>query len=580
MTHRGKEIFSAILDSPQNPTDFIARHNGERVEIKRSSPAEIGCLAALTPRQMQSIQDRMIFNAMTRGIKVLQVTMAAWASVRCLQGNSGILENIGLALLVPVLWWCLDASHRRQVNDRMRKHWDQCLAYPTRSLRLPWRATLVTIVFPLAMLYGTKGLEIGSADPHPVSLVMGSGDTRPVILAAASLILERDWELSEYLPNSEEEDPFPYWFLRTPGGVYSSYPSGMVILALPVTAAARLAGAQFDQPQVRFRLEKLAASAVAIVALGLFFLIALHLVPAGPAWVATMFLGVGSAMYSTVGQALWQHDGVILGGLVILLVEFRAARRPGRFDTWIQGGACALMLACRLSAFVFIVPFGVWVLLRSPGRAIRLGLVTALAILPWMLMNWLIYQNLTGPSADQMSSRLWGGPGAALDGVLLSPGRGLLIYQPWIVLALLAAIPSVRRRIPAPEAKYLPRGWILFCLMVTALQLALVSSWGMWWGGHCWGSRLASEIVPLLGLLCLPAIAALFQTWRGKLILLLFLVVSALMHLPPVFLHPPSWNVYAEVDQHPERLWSWSDPPFLSPFRERDRPPWPSETRR
>ena len=61
------------------------------------------------------------------------------------------------------------------------------------------------------------------------------------------------------------------------------------------------------------------------------------------------------AWYSTVGQGLWQHDGVILWSLVLLLVEFSRGRGGSAAGLRLQGLAAGCMLACRLSAAVFLV---------------------------------------------------------------------------------------------------------------------------------------------------------------------------------------------------------------------------------
>jgi fumarate reductase subunit D len=58
-----------------------------------------------------------------------------------------------------------------------------------------------------------------------------------------------------------------------------------------------------------------------------------------------------------------------------------------------------------------------------------------------------------------------------LAGTLFSPGRGLLIYQPWIVLLAMLAIG--RRHMPKSAE---PVGWMAFCAVCVLLQIALVSS--------------------------------------------------------------------------------------------------------
>src|SRR5262249_59262564 len=101
----------------------------------------------------------------------------------------------------------------------------------------------------------------------------------------------------------------PYFCRRTSSGIYSSYPLGMVPFVLPVAAAAHLCGADLDQPKVHDRLEKWTAAWLTALCLGLFFHLALQLAPPNPAWMTTVILATGSAMFTPVGQALWQHGG-------------------------------------------------------------------------------------------------------------------------------------------------------------------------------------------------------------------------------------------------------------------------------
>src|SRR5262249_35716621 len=152
---------------------------------------------------------------------------------------------------------------------------------------------------------------------------------------------------------------------------------------------------------------------------------------------------------STVGQALWQHGGVIFFTLLALLLEHRQARHGSVGLTLLEGGACALMLACRLSSGLFVLALGGWVLVRSPRRAVLLAAATALAFAPWAWLHWSIYGSALGPSSGVFGAAFWpGAVGSSLAGVLLSPSRGLLVYQPWLLLGLALLIPAVWRRLP------------------------------------------------------------------------------------------------------------------------------------
>src|SRR5262249_18409616 len=144
----------------------------------------------------------------------------------------------------------------------------------------------------------------------------------------------------------------------------------------------------------------------------------------------------------------------------------------------------------------------------------------------------------------------------SLAGVFISPARGVLVYQPWVPLVGLSLLPSLRDKMTGAERSTCPPGWIGFCLCVILLQLALISSWKCWWGGYCWGSRLAAEAVPFLALLCVRPIAILWRTGTGRGLVISLALLSCLMHAPAIFLRSADWNGRVDINHHPEKLWS------------------------
>ena len=425
----------------------------------------------------------------------------------------------------------------------------------------PLRAVLVFVMLPAALLLLLRDYAIVS------------GDSRPAVLTASSLVSTGHCDLSRFaaiyakLGLFTADGEMPYFCQRTESGLYSSYPLGMVPFVLPAAATARLFGADLSRPNVHDRLEKWTAAWVAGLSLGLFFLLALHMAPPGPAWMTTLILGTGSVMFTTVGQALWQHGGVIFWSLLALLIEFRCHDRPRLANTGVQSLAIGMLLACRLSSVALVVPFVLWVLIRSPKRALALAALGCFAFVPWALLHTSIYGTIFGPSTGQLASHNWSLANlSTLVAILISPGRGMLVYQPWILLVALFLFTSLREEMAANERTACPSGWIGFCVWVILLHLSLISSWKCWWGGYCWGSRLAAEAIPLLALLCVRPIAVLWSTKRGKGLVLTLVLLSCLMHLPAIYLRSADWNGRVDVIHHTEKLWSWSDPPFLYPL--------------
>lgn len=81
-----------------------------------------------------------------------------------------------------------------------------------------------------------------------------------------------------------------------------------------------------------------------------------------------------------------------------------------------------------------------------------------------------------------------------LRGLLVSPGRGLLVYFPLALVALFAW-PRLLRRAPVPA---------LLAAGGTLVFLALYAPWHGWDGGWTWGPRFFVPLVPLLVLSSAP----------------------------------------------------------------------------
>jgi hypothetical protein len=492
-------------------------------------------------------------------LRRLEMAVAVLALVMLFRGQGPPTTWVIVFFALPALRLVVSAADRARVRVWLADLWRQVDRYPADG-RTPWRAVLILVAVP--------ALALLSLNDHSIHY----GDSAPVMLVAASLVRQGDCELSEYTGEFigsaySPKGELPYFLQQTRTGVHSSYPLGMVTFAAPVALLSRMVGGDLDNARTRERLEKWTASWVAAACLCLFFLLALHRVAPLPALIMTALLATGSALYSTVGQALWQHGGVIFFSLAALLLEFRQEQRPTTARTLLQGLSCALMLACRLSSGLFVLALVAWMLVRAPRRAVVLAAWMTAFFVPWAFLYWSIYGSPLGPSSGQLSPACWT-PGLVepLLGVLASPSRGLIVYQPWLLLALAVLLPAVRRHLSGERAAC-PRGWSLFCVVVVVLHLALVSSWRCWYGGCCWGSRLGSEVVPFCALLLLRPLAALWASRTGRHLILAVGVLSLLLHVPAVHMHSDHRNGVARVDETTEHLWSWTHPPFLFPLQ-------------
>jgi hypothetical protein len=89
----------------------------------------------------------------------------------------------------------------------------------------------------------------------------------------------------------------------------------------------------------------------------------------------------------------------------------------------------------------------------------------------------------------------------------------------------------------------------------------LLSKYTVWWGGHCFGPRYWTDVMPLLGIVL--ACGLDWSYGRSRLIAMAFaltIVFSIGVQAVGAFSYAADWNLTpTNVDLHHERLWDWRD---------------------
>src|SRR5262249_17706220 len=88
----------------------------------------------------------------------------------------------------------------------------------------------------------------------------------------------------------------------------------------------------------------------------------------------------------------------------------------------------------------------------------------------------------------------------ALAANLISPGRGLLVYVP-VLLFVGYLLVCYRRELVFPRIVVMALGVIIF-------HLAVMSSFGHWWGGYSFGPRFSTGLVPWFVVLAILGVQA------------------------------------------------------------------------
>jgi hypothetical protein len=107
-----------------------------------------------------------------------------------------------------------------------------------------------------------------------------------------------------------------------------------------------------------------------------------------------------------------------------------------------------------------------------------------------LLVNWGRYGSplMTGYEGEGWTTPIWTG----LAGALVSPGRGILLEFPAIIL-----VPLGLRQLWQTSHRKIA----VILTMLVGVQLLNVATWHDWWGGWDWGLRLFVPALPLIAVL-------------------------------------------------------------------------------
>jgi hypothetical protein len=270
---------------------------------------------------------------------------------------------------------------------------------------------------------------------------------------------------------------------------------------------------------------------------------------------------LASDLWTVASQAPWQHGPAALA-LVLSLLLFVPAQPMTRTRVFLAGFATALLVAFRPVDLLLAAVILAWVVWHYARKVVWFLPAPVLLGVALVAYNWWFFGRLEGGqhALELLHVRTHGTAGAwsghlleGAAGTLLSPSRGLLVYCPWIVIAL-ATLPMVTGRL---------RRWSLICWLLAALvpYLLLLSKYSVWWAGHSFGPRYWTDVIPLFAILLgfgLDEARA-----RGGPLLVgygIAITVAHAIQTVGAFCYPSSWNLHpANVDLHHERLWDWSD---------------------
>jgi hypothetical protein len=294
-----------------------------------------------------------------------------------------------------------------------------------------------------------------------------------------------------------------------------------------------------------------------------------------------LVLALGTSAWSIASRSMWQHGPslfLLSLGLVSLnrLIKDETSERQCRMLAVLCGLFFAAALTVRPTNVIPFAIVGVVFLTSIRNLVVKFVVGAITVIVPWIALTYIAYGSVLQPYFGSDNRSLQPAFLEALAANLVSPARGLLIFSP-IVLASVGGIVVAKSR---GHLDILQR----VSLLIIPLTWILVSGFGSeWWGGNTYGPRFMTDTLPFIFVLSLPLVdwlrgpAEKFRTSaRISGIRMACLLATAALVLVSVAFNAEGgllrsttcWNSQPRnVDKDPSRVWSWSDPQFLTGFR-------------
>ncbi len=248
-------------------------------------------------------------------------------------------------------------------------------------------------------------------------------------------------------------------------------------------------------------------------------------------------------------KALFREPWAALGLTAGLFFVVRYQRRRTPWDLALALASLAMAVTTRISTAVALPFFLVYVVAamrhpttgqRSQSWLSKLALVLVLAVLTGIGL-WLAIDAYY-PVAVRLLQALT--DLETLAGVLISPGRGLFVYAPLLLLSVFSLGLFFRRH----------PGETLVIVGSVAAYIVILAAWPKWWGGWGWGPRFLLPFIPYL-ILPLAAMLDLILAqrrwlWLGIPLIMLALIGAAIQitgvlvgpSMPAFNLDSPDWS--------------------------------------
>ena len=404
---------------------------------------------------------------------------------------------------------------------------------------------------------------------HFLSETITVTDSVWVLPLSMSMIKERNTNLDEYKGLMEARHY--YGVENINGHYYYMLPIGTSVLIAPVLKAIDYGCKHIlymDLQQTIANgygngLELFLASLIVALTSVIIFLIGFEITQStGQALVAVFVFAFCTSAWSIGSRALWSHTSSML----MLSIALLALLRAGNNAKWlfVAGLAVAYAYVVRPTNSLSVIFLSLFVLVTYRKKVLLYGAGVVVILVPFIVYNHHIYHHLL--SNYYLPKQLKVGAGnylfEALAANLISPARGLFIFSPVLIFSLVGAFILLRRK----EFSKLH----LAVLLIIISHYYIISSISTPFAGWSFGPRYFCDMIPFFIYFLIFFVQYLMAMNPGKVksgVMVIFIALmgcSFFVHYKGAT-HPATfmWNAEPNIDEHPERVWDWSDLQFM-----------------
>lgn len=405
------------------------------------------------------------------------------------------------------------------------------------------------------------------------------GDTLPAALLPFSILDQHTLYLDQFSLFIHTIEN-PYMFSVQRGHYVSSFPIVLPVLVTPLYVIPYLFLNFFHIPVdmlnpsfkiICIIMNKIAASFIAALSAIFLYMSLKNLFSQKISLFCTLIFAFATSTWAISSQNLWQHGAVELFLAVLIYLVVMNENQENQNNFFLMGLLSGLLIFCRPPDSILLIPILYYVLVHTKIEKIYFLSALILVSLPFAAYNFYFFNNLFGGYISNISLFSFN-----LDaitrffGLLISPNRGLLIFSPVCLIAIFGIF-----GIKEIKSKNMHCFFIVMAISVLC-QIIVYSFFTVWWGGHSYGPRFLTGMLPFFMIF----LAVYFDkftktTWNEKRIrkyFILFAIIilifwSVFVQIVGAFYSPNgSWNTSPDIDENTHRLWDWNDLQILHSF--------------